>query len=296
MAKVQFQEGKIADRGAWDLIQFHPAYNYEDFVRGIRVETKENQIVYEKEHRVLSRMAKAAVEAPDKKFILIIDEINRANLAAVLGELIYALEYRGAAVRTPYEIDGDAKLVIPENFYVIGTMNTADRSIGHIDYAVRRRFAFVPLMPDRAVIERQHPQGVKECACTLFEAVEKLFNEGDHLAPDFHKDDVQVGHTYFLAKDLDTLFMQFAYQVYPLLREYYKDGILVRKGENPISLTINNEEFSIDHPVHPEDIVKALKGRFPIQHVGLQGAPSQRGSREPDPASTAAEESEASHT
>ena len=84
---------------------------------------------------------------PLMPYVLIIDEINRANLSAVLGELIYALEYRGEAVQSMYAIDDDNTLVLPANLYIIGTMNTADRSVGHIDYAIRRRFAFVDVLP-----------------------------------------------------------------------------------------------------------------------------------------------------
>ena len=85
---------------------------------------------------------------PLKPYVLIIDEINRANLPAVLGELIYALEYRGEKVESMYETEEDGNvLIIPPNLYIIGTMNTSDRSVGHIDYAIRRRFAFIELLP-----------------------------------------------------------------------------------------------------------------------------------------------------
>ena len=76
-----------------------------------------------------------------------IDEINRANLSSVLGELIYALEYRGEAVESMYEVEGSNKIILPPNLYIIGTMNTADRSVSQIDYAIRRRFAFVDVLP-----------------------------------------------------------------------------------------------------------------------------------------------------
>src|SRR5690606_14650101 len=82
-----------------------------------------------------------------KNYVLIIDEINRANLSSVLGELIYALEYRGEEVQSMYAVDGSNKLILPPNLYIIGTMNTADRSVGHIDYAIKRRFAFVDVLP-----------------------------------------------------------------------------------------------------------------------------------------------------
>ena len=154
--------------------------------------------------------------------------------------MIYALEYRNEKVTTPYEVEstvnGDEEtttnLTIPPNLYIIGTMNTADRSIGHIDYAVRRRFAFIPCPADPGVFESYYQEGnIKEKAKELFNATADLFSN-DYLSPDFHKDDVQVGHTYFLvdkSKEKDAmaseLAQKFMYQVYPLLKEYYKDGI-----------------------------------------------------------------------
>ena len=137
--------------------------------------------------------------------MLIIDEINRAHLAAVMGELIYGLEYRGSPVSTLYAVDTSRNLIVPPNLKIISTMNTADRSIGHIDYAIRRRFVFVPVTPDPEVITCQPhvDEATRGCALTLFAAVAKLFDSKDGcLAPDFYKDDVQIGHTYFLAKDL----------------------------------------------------------------------------------------------
>jgi hypothetical protein len=197
-------------------------------------------------------------DAQCQKFVCIIDEINRAHLAAVLGELIYGLEYRGSAVNTPYAVDEDRRLVIPPNLYLIGTMNTADRSIGHIDYAVRRRFAFVPLRPQRSVVEQQENDDVRTSSLALFDAVATLFGEGGYLAPDFHADDVQVGHTYFLAGDRDALFMKFTYQVYPLLREYYKDGVLIPKLDQTLVLTVNGRGLPINPPVPPDEMLNRL--------------------------------------
>ena len=247
------EDKKYPYKGQWSIAQFHPSYNYEDFVRGILVRTDGNEnIVYETVNRILGHMALAACREWDenkekaKKFVLIIDEINRANLAAVFGELIYALEYRDEYVETPYAVNGETGLRIPPNLHIIGTMNTADRSIGHIDYAVRRRFAFVPCLPDKKVIEDYYGGNkIWNKAITLFEKVENLFSE-EYLSPDFHKDDVQVGHTYFLVdkskepKDMaKELAQKFIYQVYPLLREYYKEGIFKESGAIPIEINGN---------------------------------------------------------
>ncbi|MGC8523209.1 MAG: McrB family protein [Acidibrevibacterium sp.] len=222
--RMPFREGQP---GAWDIVQFHPSYNYDDFVRGIRIRTENGQTVYTTENGPLLEMAAQAQAHADRSFILIIDEINRANVAAVLGEMIYALEYRGQPVRLQYG-DGDATARLPANLYIIGTMNTADRSIGHIDYAVRRRFAFVPLLPDRTVVGGYHgDEELRAAALRKFDAVANLFNgEAALLSADYRAEDVQPGHSYFLAEDTNDLNQRMKYQVGPLLREYVADGVL----------------------------------------------------------------------
>ena len=318
------------------LIQFHPSYSYEDFVRGIVAKPNEegSGIVYTAENKVLAEFAREALEAPfepirwedfrdylikekeknedvffDKKktikfykidtdknneeflfyqyqykdkwesdrkpislsrnfinenlednfngfyqknsekdwkyitdyfidwarkfkkkpYVLIIDEINRANLSAVLGELIYALEYRGEAVQSMYTIDDDNSLVLPPNLYIIGTMNTADRSVGHIDYAIRRRFAFVNILPKDLTNELGD-----QFEGTLFAKATNLFNT--NLSPEFKKEEVQLGHSYFITKNTP-INIRWEYEIKPILFEYVKDGILVGEG---IETTINN--------------------------------------------------------
>ena len=178
-----------------------------------------------------------SIQEPLKNFVLIIDEINRANLPSVLGELIYALEYRGESVDSIYEIDGERKITLPPNLFIIGTMNTADRSVGHIDYAIRRRFAFVDVLPSMVP--------VKEHAKELFKAVSSLFvknfdsidwanpalQRSDYLASDFRPEDVWLGHSYFITNDIDKggdeqLKIKLEYEIRPLLKEYIKDGVL----------------------------------------------------------------------
>lgn len=175
---------------------------------------------------------KKGTQVIPQNYVLLIDEINRANLPSVLGELVYALEYRGESIDTVYAIDGDSSIIIPPNLYIIGTMNTADRSVGHIDYAIRRRFAFVDILPSIDVIE---PLNAK----SLFKSVTELFSE-KYLAPDFQPKEVQLGHSYFLAKNDDILRLKLNYEIKPILREYIKDGILLEEaGEVVEALTIN---------------------------------------------------------
>ena len=214
------------------LIQFHPAYAYEDFVRGIVADTVDGSLRYRAENKVLAELAEKAAADPEQSYILIIDEINRANLPAVLGELIYALENRDKDVDSVYglEVSGGKSRVLrlPHNLFIIGTMNTADRSVGHMDYAIRRRFAFVTVLPDANVV----PQGP---ARRLFEQVQKLFEE--HLSPEFKIQDVQPGHSYFLVNASGglTLRQKLEYELKPLLHEYLRDGILLPTAEKSVA-------------------------------------------------------------
>ena len=126
------------------LVQFHASYAYEDFVQGFRpVVADSQQPGFAITDGPLLRAAEAARDEPQEKHFLIIDEINRGNLAKVFGELFFLLEYRNRAIRLQYQSDEDDDFSLPENLYIIGTMNTADRSIALMDLALRRRFYFV---------------------------------------------------------------------------------------------------------------------------------------------------------
>lgn len=216
-------------KGETKTIQFHPSFSYEDFVRGIAATATDNGGVhYEVENRILGEMAEKALENPSANYVLIIDEINRANLSSVLGELIYALEYRGKPVESMYAYQGERELILPKNLLIIGTMNTADRSIGHLDYAIRRRFSFVSMLPQKSVIQRDD-------ASALFEKVDKLFRaDKAYLAPDIDADDVRIGHSYFLVASKEELELQLQYEIKPILMEYLKDGILSNKARKKI--------------------------------------------------------------
>ena len=225
----------------WDIVQFHPSYGYEDFVRGVRVKTEKGNAIYETVNRHFGAMAERAGKSKKEHF-LIIDEINRANVAAVLGELIYGLEfeYRGEKITTQYAVgENDFSLIVPKNLFVIGTMNTADRTIGHIDYAVRRRFAFQTLLPKRAVVESVSPRD--SSALDLFDKVSALFYGDDAcVSGDFRADDVAIGHSYFLADDDDALRDKMFFQVVPILEEYLRDGVLNEDAREKI-VGIKNE-------------------------------------------------------
>jgi len=238
-----------SENAEWQMVQFHPSYNYEDFVRGIQVnpepaaKAKDNdegkddavedenkagqsgQVQYKTVNRIFAEMCETAKKNRTQAYVLIIDEMNRANLPSVLGELIYGLEYRGAKVQTPYAVNNKTGLVVPENLFVIGTMNTADRSIGHIDYAIRRRFAFIDVLPSSDTVGNHYiDDDLKKKAQEYFGKVASLFDEC--LAPEYKKEHVQIGHSYFMASSKEELNLKMDYEVLPILREYAQDGIL----------------------------------------------------------------------
>ena len=175
--------------------------------------------IVEKYYKFRENYKPTVDKIPLKNYVLVIDEINRANLSAVLGELIYALEYRGEAVQSMYVIEGENNLILPPNLYIIGTMNTADRSVGHIDYAIRRRFAFVNVLPKDLTSELGD-----QFESVLFAKVTDLFNT--NLSPEFKKEDVQLGHSYFITKNTP-IDIRWEYEIKPILLEYVKDGILI---------------------------------------------------------------------
>lgn len=321
------------------LIQFHPSYSYEDFVRGIVAQPNETggDIVYTAENKVLAKFAEKALKAfqepikwenfrdflekekkegrevyfdegkelkynfiqnnelrylsrgnhnlagipieefcqrnlddkfdsfyknyhkwgwkfitdyfikwandfkRKKSYFLVIDEINRANLSTVLGELIYALEYRGESVESMYALDDtkeSRKIILPPNLYIIGTMNTADRSVGHIDYAIRRRFAFVNVLPKE--LEGNFDKNLFKAVSKLFiENYDEYINNTDTelkraktLSPEFKPEDVWLGQSYFIQKKYSDgkdvpMSIRWEYEIKPILLEYIKDGILI---------------------------------------------------------------------
>lgn len=174
-----------------------------------------------------------------KNFVLIIDEINRANLPVVLGELIYALEYRGENVESMYGVEEDKGLIVPPNLYIIGTMNTADRSVGQIDYAIRRRFAFVDTLPkpltnisgfDIELFKRVSAFFIKNVDDYIDNPDNTSLEKSEFLSDEFLPEDVWIGHSYFIMDDHNHD-IRLNYEIKPLLREYLKDGILKESVE-----------------------------------------------------------------
>ena len=181
------------------LVQFHPSYAYEDFVRGFRPTLKERQAGFELQDGPLLRAAEKARKDKYSKHFLIIDEINRGNLAKVFGELYFLLEYRDRKIRMQYQQDGEDDFSLPPNLYIIGTMNTADRSIALVDLALRRRFYFIEFHPDtdpvKSVLRKWLTKNAPdlEWVAAVVEEANRQLEEYKHAA---------IGPSYFMKEGL----------------------------------------------------------------------------------------------
>lgn len=198
--------------GFVDLVQFHPAYAYEDFIEGIRPQASEEGVL--EFPMVPGRFMDFCRRAETRsgRCVLVIDEINRADLSRVFGELMYLLEYRDQAI----PLAGGARFRIPKNVRLIGTMNTADRSIALVDHALRRRFAFLPLYPDHAVLRSYHEGSDFDPAGLI-----QILREVNEAIEDRH---YHVGITFFLRKDAVAEIPEiWRTQIEPYLEEYFFD-------------------------------------------------------------------------
>lgn len=206
-----------------ELVTFHQSFAYEEFVEGLRAITEEGQIRYAVVDGILRRICRKAQADPEHRYVLVIDEINRANIAKVFGELITLVEddkrlgqENALSVTLPYSQE---PFGIPKNLYLLGTMNTADRSIALLDLALRRRFAFVKMPPDPTSLKDQSVNGADV-------HLDKLLAELNARIAALLDDDHQIGHAYFLGVD-DLPSLQFVWydRIVPLLQEYfYGDG------------------------------------------------------------------------
>ena len=204
----------LVDGGGFsELVQFHASYAYEDFVQGIRPQVVEGALHYELATGHFLRFCAKARQAGEKPCVLIIDEINRANLARVFGELMYLLEYRDRPIALA---GGGPEFSIPANVYLIGTMNTADRSIALVDQAMRRRFSFIRLRPNYQLLANYlKNKGVPP---------EKLVSLLKEVNQSIGDEDCELGISFFMVADLATA-LEHIWQgeVEPYLEEVFFD-------------------------------------------------------------------------
>ncbi len=203
------------------FVQFHPSYTYESFIEGLRPVTRGGSISFEVTSGLVLNCVKdmrdhGAIDDPNRDYVIVIDEANRANLPKVLGELLFLFEYRQQPVRLQYS--GDFQL--PTNLRFIATMNTADRSIRSIDVALRRRFDVFELGPDPDILRRHYENG-RQALDGLVNGFIRL-NEVLETELDRHH---TIGHSFFMRELMDgaTLRQIWTRRVYPLIEEFFFD-------------------------------------------------------------------------
>ena len=198
----ELAEALAPEEQARSLVQFHPAYSYEDFFEGYRPVTDgDKQMTYELTPGPLAKLAEHAADNPEQQHVMVIDEINRANLPRVLGELLFLLEYRDKSIQVMHRSDHSFKL--PKNLWFIGTMNTADRSIALIDAAMRRRFHFVPFFAERGPTENLLRKWTKKHAPDQAWVVDLVSAVNSELEKALGGDHLQLGPSHFMKTDLN---------------------------------------------------------------------------------------------
>lgn len=223
------QEVKVANI---EMVQFHQSYSYEDFIQGLRPIQKGG---FDLRDGIFYSFCQRALAHPKRPFFFIIDEINRGNLSKIFGELMMLIEAdkreEKFALKLTYAEDEEDRFYVPDNLYIIGTMNTADRSLAIVDYALRRRFAFVSLQPDYGsnfrsfLADKGLSEGIIEHICTSISKLNNKIKEDVNLGEGF-----QIGHSYFCTYTNDGNENQWwtdilNYELKPLLEEIWFDDL-----------------------------------------------------------------------
>jgi 5-methylcytosine-specific restriction protein B len=228
--KLAYEIMKEVKDGNIEMVQFHQSYSYEDFIQGIRPTLKGS---FDLRDGIFYSFCKRALSFPDRPFFFIIDEINRGNLSKIFGELLMLIESdkrdEKFALKLAYSEEDDDKFYVPENIHIIGTMNTADRSLAIVDYALRRRFAFINLQPDYGVPFRTFlsdkgvTNGLIEHICSAVQKVNNKIKVDNNLGDGF-----QIGHSYFCSfktgENENVWWNQIlTFEIRPLLEEIWFD-------------------------------------------------------------------------
>jgi len=200
--------------------QFHAETSYSDFIYGIRPDIQSAELNYIEKPGVFSEALQYAVEHPNEETVLIVDEINRANLSNVLGPIFYLFEHKMDSTNVEIEISPNFSVnQLPNNFFVIATMNTADRSLAVVDFALRRRFAWYTLKPKPINTAQFHKKD--------FNSIQDIFDwyaSSNELS-------LQPGQGYFIASSDEEMTNRIQYEIFPLIKEYLQEGLLSNAKE-----------------------------------------------------------------
>lgn len=228
--KIAFQLMEVTKEENTETIQFHQSYSYEDFIQGIRFTTSGE---FKVKNGVFFNFCEKAKQHPEESFIFIIDEINRGNLSKIFGELMMLIEFDKRspryALRLTYDEADAQRFYVPENVFIIGTMNTADRSIALVDYALRRRFAFCDVEPEfgdafKNYIGSTLNKNFVESICKKVNLVNDIIRSSSSLGKG-----LEIGHSYFCqldsVEDDDEWWQSICkYELFPYLREICFDN------------------------------------------------------------------------
>jgi 5-methylcytosine-specific restriction protein B len=263
-------------RGKVRTCCFHPAYGYEDFLEGFRPEATNGHMQFVPQDGIFKQLCKDASASPHEKFYLIIDEMNRGDIPRIFGELLMVLEKdkRGKSLLLPLT---KQPFQVPDNVYLIGTMNTADRSIALLDTALRRRFGFIELMPDTELLKNTEAGGIPLAA--WLESLNGRIRQ--YVGRDARN--LQIGHAYFMQRgrpiaDVATLARVVQEDILPLLEEYcYEDYIKLEQimGSGLVDAKAQVIRHSLFDPSQQENLVQALLAPCPEVTTSAQAVAAE---------------------
>lgn len=224
---------------------FHQNYGYEDFIQGIRPDTSGKEMAFTEVDGVFKTIADKAIMDKDNKYVFVIDEINRANISKTFGELITLIEEDkrwGEGNALSITLPSGEPFAVPNNLYIVGTMNSADKSISLIDAALRRRFKFVEFVPNLALIKDAKLRTILE---KLNKSIEKELNSTDLL----------VGHSYFINKSEGDIVDIMNHNIIPLLYEYFFDE------KKKVEKTLSDALDGLDYKINSQEMGRVTIGK-----------------------------------
>lgn len=235
---VMKQYNELVKKGQIVFTTFHQSYGYEEFIQGLRPDTSSEKMSFKTVDGVFKKIADKALSDLENNYVIIIDEINRANISKVFGELITLIEDDkrwGEINQTSATLQSGDVFAVPNNLYIVGTMNSADKSISLIDAALRRRFEFVEQKPDATLVVDTEMRQV----------LEKL---NGLLAEQLDSADLLIGHSYFMDKSIGELPKVLNNSIIPLLYEYFYDN------KKKVMSVLNNAIGQADYVIEDDKL------------------------------------------
>lgn len=236
--EVMKKYNELVRAGQIVFTTFHQSYGYEEFIQGLRPDTTSDKMNFKTVDGVFKKIADRALNDDENNYVIIIDEINRANISKVFGELITMIEDDkrwGELNQTSATLQSGDPFAVPNNLYIVGTMNSADKSISLIDAALRRRFEFIEQKPDASLITDPTMRSI-------------LIKLNDMLADQLDSADLLIGHSYFMNKTVDDLPKVLNNSIIPLLYEYFYDN------KKKVMGVLNNAVEQVDYVIEDDKL------------------------------------------